>query len=177
MIIFQGTVADSFDSSEDDIFDGKFYITTHSKEYNKKKFLLSSKTPKINIKKEMPSTSQKLKNIHQSSNVLSNMRKSKSHDNFLSAMNIKNEPIYSGSYGTDTMTYFSNLAAPRKYFKVDSKQNKDWIQTKESCTPEGAIMGKDNNLIHINMINFLLYKWRTRLKNEIYLQVLMLPVR
>ncbi|KAK6637880.1 hypothetical protein RUM44_008302 [Polyplax serrata] len=139
----RGTVADSFDSSEDDIFDGKFYITTHSKEYNKKKFLLSSKTPKINIKKEMPSTSQKLKNIHQSSNVLSNMRKSKSHDNFLSAMNIKNEPIYSGSYGTDTMTYFSNLAAPRKYFKVDSKQNKDWIQTKESCTPEGAIMGVD----------------------------------
>lgn len=145
MTFLQGTVADSLDSSEDDIFDGKLYLTKNNKDYNKKKFLLSSKHPKINVKREMPNTIQKSKNIQQNCNMLSNVKKSKSQENFLSAINMRNDntpSVYIGSYSAEAIPYFSKMSAQRRNFKIDQKHNRDWIQPKDSCSAEGVISGE-----------------------------------
>ncbi|EEB13307.1 deltex, putative [Pediculus humanus corporis] len=141
----RGTVADSLDSSEDDIFEGKSYLAKFSKDCNKKKFLQSSKHQKIMIKKEIPNMVNKFKNIQQNCHKLSSAKKSRSEENFLSESTLKNDGVYVGSYNEDVIPYFSKLRASKRNVKTDQSFNgRDWLQTRDYCSTDGAIIGVDS---------------------------------
>lgn len=148
MLNFQGTVAESLDSSEDDLFDGKSYLGKGNKTYEipfainqtKKTFLLSSKQTKPQQKKEIPN--HNAKNIQQNCYTPSNLRSCISQENILSAMTSRNDPIYRGSYNRDVLPYVSSNLTINRNFKTEPRYNKDWLPTKENFLTEGAIMGK-----------------------------------
>lgn len=130
------------DSSEDDIFEGKSYLAKFSKDCNKKKFLQSSKHQKIMIKKEIPNMVNKFKNIQQNCHKLSSAKKSRSEENFLSESTLKNDGVYVGSYNEDVIPYFSKLRASKRNVKTDQSFNgRDWLQTRDYCSTDGAIIG------------------------------------
>lgn len=150
-------MADSFDSSEDDVFETKSYLSNNRRNYDdiisithqKQRCDQPGRYQKSNLCKK--DCNQKKGALFQSCHNSSSNKSSKSLDiNPSSAINFKkiSAAMYLGNYSTQEHSSWSSTSSTIKSSaKLDLNGGDAWLQrlrqdSRDSCSTEGAIVGK-----------------------------------